>query len=430
MGRPTKNLIGLPPFGRLTVTAGPLLREKRPGARETWWECRCACGNTGTYRAQYLLSGHTTSCGCVRAERAATMCKKGDERARKLSSGQKRQAVLDYEAGKSAPAIAAELNVHPTTIWGHLKRRGVVMRDAGEANRTIPLNQDAFAGELSDEAAYWVGVLITDGNVHRRPGSSSAVVSLAMNDGDAEHIEKFRDFLGSGHKIDTQPQSAAGYGGANGRPLTRLAVPSAKLAEDLARYGVVPKKSRTADPIGGVEHRAAFWRGAVDGDGHMMWKNNVPTIGMTGSRGTCEKFLAFVRGIHPGCNAKLRQQGAVFHARVCSLAALKTIRLLYQDAPVSLGRKQELADRIIKARAELAAAKIPPVACSVAGCDQEVHGLGFCKKHHKRHRKHGSPEAVGSRWGGVKGAGGAQPRPMRKRRQDATPDGFQQSQPA
>lgn len=51
-------------FGRLTAI-------KRLGSdtkRQTFWFCRCTCGNTTTVRAVSLRKGDTRSCGCLRKE--------------------------------------------------------------------------------------------------------------------------------------------------------------------------------------------------------------------------------------------------------------------------------------------------------------------------------------------------------------------------
>ena len=63
-GRKPKNLIGhkfdrLTPYGLLGI---------HKGAR---WLCRCACGKFTITTAAHLLAGHTTSCGCYGATRAA-----------------------------------------------------------------------------------------------------------------------------------------------------------------------------------------------------------------------------------------------------------------------------------------------------------------------------------------------------------------------
>lgn len=48
-------------FGRLVVT-GPAGSRKG----QLFWICRCDCSNTVIVRGQYLRSGHTSSCGCIR----------------------------------------------------------------------------------------------------------------------------------------------------------------------------------------------------------------------------------------------------------------------------------------------------------------------------------------------------------------------------
>lgn len=52
-------------FGRLTV----LSRSAHPG--RVHWCCACGCGQEVAVRANHLKSGHTTSCGCTRADRSS-----------------------------------------------------------------------------------------------------------------------------------------------------------------------------------------------------------------------------------------------------------------------------------------------------------------------------------------------------------------------
>lgn len=54
-------------FGRLTVT-------ERAGSNRkgnSLWKCTCICGNTSIVTASNLIWGTTTSCGCLKKERAA-----------------------------------------------------------------------------------------------------------------------------------------------------------------------------------------------------------------------------------------------------------------------------------------------------------------------------------------------------------------------
>jgi len=53
-------------FGRLTV----IQRTERPtwAAQQTWWLCRCECGNTASVSAHSLRQNYTRSCGCLLAD--------------------------------------------------------------------------------------------------------------------------------------------------------------------------------------------------------------------------------------------------------------------------------------------------------------------------------------------------------------------------
>lgn len=66
MSPPIMNLVGQR-FGRLAVVS---LAER--GGRRARWNCLCDCGNTKAIAAGELRKGSTVSCGCFRAQRAAT----------------------------------------------------------------------------------------------------------------------------------------------------------------------------------------------------------------------------------------------------------------------------------------------------------------------------------------------------------------------
>lgn len=51
-------------FGRLTVTC----REGSTKAGKALWRCVCECGGALLVTSGTLVSGHTTSCGCLRSE--------------------------------------------------------------------------------------------------------------------------------------------------------------------------------------------------------------------------------------------------------------------------------------------------------------------------------------------------------------------------
>lgn len=58
-------------YGRLTVIGRGEDRVYPSGRRLPRWRCVCDCGASVTVVGQDLRSGHTSSCGCLRRERAA-----------------------------------------------------------------------------------------------------------------------------------------------------------------------------------------------------------------------------------------------------------------------------------------------------------------------------------------------------------------------
>lgn len=57
-----KELIGKV-FGYLTVIDYSSFKEGK-----TWWKCQCSCGNVIEVRQDYLKSGHSQSCGCLKSK--------------------------------------------------------------------------------------------------------------------------------------------------------------------------------------------------------------------------------------------------------------------------------------------------------------------------------------------------------------------------
>lgn len=58
-----KDLLGKR-FGRLTVIG----TSKKKRKNDSFWACRCSCGELRTVRGADLKNGHTKSCGCARVK--------------------------------------------------------------------------------------------------------------------------------------------------------------------------------------------------------------------------------------------------------------------------------------------------------------------------------------------------------------------------
>jgi hypothetical protein len=126
--------------------------------------------------------------------------------------------------------------------------------------RRCTLNELAFS-VVTPDSAYWIGYLIADGNVSIKKGGS--VIALRVQVTDKDHLIKFRAYVGSSHKIGFDVSKARGDRSYS------IYFHSEKMAEDLARYGVVPNKCFTVKVKGGVENDKDLWRGVIDGDGNL-----------------------------------------------------------------------------------------------------------------------------------------------------------------
>ena len=62
-------------FGKLLVVQ-ELPKEERPNKKKVYWKCQCDCGGFSIVQTGNLVSGHTTSCGCKRAEIMSRTMKK------------------------------------------------------------------------------------------------------------------------------------------------------------------------------------------------------------------------------------------------------------------------------------------------------------------------------------------------------------------
>lgn len=73
---------------------------------EHLYKCKCKCGNTTIATEYDIVSGHTKSCGCLRARRTGEYARSG-ERERKLKAQGKRvgctafRMLTDNETGRS-----------------------------------------------------------------------------------------------------------------------------------------------------------------------------------------------------------------------------------------------------------------------------------------------------------------------------------------
>lgn len=316
----------------------------------------------------------------------------------------KASILSEYVSGSSTHALLAKYGGSRKLIVKNLQAAGIQLRTAAERQHRLPIRDDAFANaEADDEAAYWVGVMMADGCVYAQKGGNYRgechYLHLGFHAKDVEHLKKFLAFLGSSHKIIRASTLRDPVGS---RPPVRVdmcevRIGSRRLVADLAKYGVVPRKSKTAAVIG-LDNNRHFWRGVVDGDGNLRWRTDStlpnqfprPTLQVVGSEPLMKQFENYLRAVI-GTNAKAHVTNGCWGYNLNSNQAVRAISHLYMDCESALDRKLSIAHDILCAwELRPQAQRQPKVhssTCTRKGCGQHAHSRGLCEPHYLQLRE-------------------------------------------
>lgn len=248
-----------------------------------------------------------------------------------------------YRSGLTVRDIVDRFGCTQKTVDGYLNAAGVERRGVDSRFRKHELNERYFEKINTEDKAYWLGFVLADGNVHGNR------LTIGLAEVDVQHLRKFLLAVGSSSSVIFSRSS-----GYTDRMQTRVRVNSRHMMSDLLALGVTPRKSATAcaplDRIPEPLHKH-FWRGVVDGDGHVSKptpESQSPTVNLVGPRVLCEQFKAWVQTLGPTQNKVCRKRDCKdlwvvsFSRRELSHRILQE---LYEGCSVALDRKEELADR-------------------------------------------------------------------------------------
>lgn len=243
-----------------------------------------------------------------------------------------KEVIVKYIAGMSAWRLGREYNVADVTITSFLKRQGISIRNGSDARRTNQIKEDIF-DTITEESAYWIGFILADGNIYHPPKRSKQL-NMGLAARDWEHLEKFKKFIGSNKSLYYNKNAVF------------ISFYSNRIAEKLAEYGIVPRKSKIAKVPEILKNNRHFWRGMVDGDGWVTRyrANDRPLIGICGTLNIVDGFQSFVKNILPMYKVHKVYIKSEFNSQisVCGKWATKIIHLLYDNCSVALDRKRQI----------------------------------------------------------------------------------------
>lgn len=170
-----------------------------------------------------------------------------------------RNIISDYSAGFSLKELSVKYKKSQDTIKNMLIRYGVYIVNRKTKIVNKDMKEDYFSVIDSEEKAYFLGLIITDGS------NDGSRVRLFQHKRDRYILEKFSFEIGIKNIYED-------------RNICSVEAYSSKLAYDLKKYGVIKNKTKylTQIPLEKIpkEYLHHFWRGYFDGDGCISYSKD------------------------------------------------------------------------------------------------------------------------------------------------------------
>lgn len=230
-------------------------------------------------------------------------------------------AIKTFKDGHTLKSVSELYDIPLETLRCHFYRHNIIEK--------YRVNHSVFNVIDSEAKAYWLGYIFGDGSISNQN-------NLTLSSKDLDHLEKFKQFLGSNHKI--------------GNDSIRLT--SREIVSDLISHGVEVRKQFSDSikfPNIASELKRHFIRGLIDSDG---WVGKAKKIGLCSSS---ESFLININEVIydlTSVKGLIRHQvnhwGSVYALNLPVSKFKELYYFLYEDADIYLSRKKDVADFLIK----------------------------------------------------------------------------------
>lgn len=266
-------------------------------------------------------------------------------RQKKLSNSQQAMILTGNDNKESIKQIAKAVGVCSAVIRREMNSLNL-LPNYKKVNRNM--SEDFFEVIDTEEKAYQVGLLFTDGSVRKYKNSKQIRISLQAQD--LEMIQKIYQILNLDCAIQEDKRI--------GKEMYTLEITSEKMFDDLTKLGIIPNKTYEAKqlPIINEKYYTSFLRGLFDGDGILSYKENYNDC----SIGFCSYSEEIVREFQEKIDKRINKinSNKIFYGSCwrCSWRGrrqiLKILSLLYDDANIYLNRKYQKYQRLLKTVAD------------------------------------------------------------------------------
>lgn len=246
------------------------------------------------------------------------------------------QIIMDYNTGNfKLKDISLKYGIKYDTISKNIRRMGIITNPHGK----ISLNSNIFEKINTEEKAYWLGFLYADGSLYKN-SKGHYRFELGLQQKDLNHIEKFKKFISSKHKIHYR-EATKSY---------RIIFNDSKFCNDLINLGCVPKKSLILKfptekqvPKELINH---FIRGYFDGDGYLSKPPKELTLSLLGTKEFLNCLLIYIDSSKKILKKDKRHINNTFNFTLCGNNARNFLKFIYKDSTIFLERKKELYNNL------------------------------------------------------------------------------------
>lgn len=156
--------------------------------------------------------------------------------------------------------VAIKFNICSPTVANILNKYNIKRYKRTEIFNPL-MNENYFNIINTQNKAYFLGLIISDGNVFKPlGGNKQSSISITLKDEDIYILKKFKEEL----NINTSINS-------DGRGSSMIAIRSNVMAADLKKYGIKERKSfDTSLPVLNESMMSHLIRGIMDGDGSVQ----------------------------------------------------------------------------------------------------------------------------------------------------------------
>jgi hypothetical protein len=274
--------------------------------------------------------------------------RRGTQKYRTLTPEEFTSEIINrYTNGAAKSTLAREFGVNNRAINSVLEENEVNERPRGRNREGGRIGWENAFSQPTPDALYWAGFFMADATLTLK----NWVVDIRLDPKDKDHIDNFVKFVGSPWK--TKYYKQRDKDGEIVQVVYSARVYSEKIFKDLGRWGIFPNKGQTdkTEPLGEATLNRDFWRGMIDGDGHINTKGTSPTVYLVGRKSICESFQKFLFSqFNITQKVSAYENDAGSRIWVSGTNARNLLNLLYSDTTPEnrLYRKYETAKSLVE----------------------------------------------------------------------------------